>query len=311
MRALDHVDLTPANITANSLPVPDPDSAAPWWAGAGEAAWAVGTAYTIGKYVVRGTRVYLAIAASTGADPALAANRDKWKDAYPVNALAWADMKTSTYTYAEGSYEATVAPGAVADVNLEGLVNVDTVRVVVLDAPGGAVIYDETISTLWWGGDPWVSWFFDMPYQRDRAKFSGLPTSLTARITVTLTAYNGGPLQVSQICFGRFVDLGCAEFGIEMRLRNFGKLEYDDWGNTTQADGLVVVDLVGNGVVPAADANRVAEFVRRHRNRVMVWEASANPAYDYLSSTGIAECTLRAEGPAHARLGFNLSGIGA
>lgn len=312
MRALDHVDLESSDIVANSVPVPDPDSSAPWWAiGAGESAWDSGTAYVVDDYVVLAStgRVYRAIAASTNKSPNLYPLL--WFDAYPVNALAWADMKTSTYTYAASPFEITVSPGAISDVDLEGLLNVDTARLRVWDESGGTLIYDQTLSTFYWGGDLWVSYYFDLPYQRDRVKFSEVPSSATAEMTLTLESYDAGALRVSQIAFGRFVELGLAEYGLEMQLKNFGSVEFDIYGNSTLRDGLVVVDLTGSDFVSASDANRVAEFVRRYRNRVMVWEASDDPLYDYLSTTGIAECSIRAENTNSARMNFTVSGISA
>lgn len=312
MRALDHVDLTAAQITANSLAIPDTTSAAPWWA-SGEVAWNSATAYVVGDYVILAStgRVYRCIGANTNKTPAAVANRVFWQDEYPVNALAWADMKTSTYTYSASPFEITVRPGAIADVNLEGLVNVDTARLQVWDAPGGNLLYDQTLSTFYWGGDLWVTYYFDLPYQRDRLKFTAVPSSATAEMTLMLESYAATPLQVSQISFGRYIDLGLPEYGLEMQLRNFGRLEYDPFGNATQRDGLVVVDLVGDDVVNATDANRVAEFIRRNRNRVMTWEAVDDPIYDYLSTTGIAEATIRPENPAKARMNFRISGIAA
>lgn len=310
MRALDHVDLTPANITGNSLAIPDPTSTAPWWT-AGEVAWNSATAYTVGQYAARAStgRVYRAIGNSTNAPPET--NPLLWFDEFPVNALAWADMKTSTYTYSASPLAITVRPGAIADIDLEGLVNVDAIRVEVWDAPGGAKIFDETQETLYWSGDLWIAYYFDLPYQRDRLKFRAVPASATSEITVTLIAYDAGQLQVSQIAFGRYVDLGMAEFGLEMQLKNFGGIYFNRFGGATVRDGLVVVDLVGSDKVKARDANRVAEFVRRNRNRVLVWEAADDPVYDYLSTTGTAECSLRADGPTHARMNFTVSGISA
>jgi len=310
MRALDHVDLTAAQITANSLPIPDPDSSAPWWT-AGEVAWNIATAYTINQYVIRATtrRVYRAIANSTGQTPENSPL--SWADVYPVNALAWADMKTSTYTYSESPFEITVRPGAISDVDLSGMVNVDTARLQVWDALGGTLIYEQTFSSFYWGGDLWVSYYFDLPYQRDRLKFTGVPSSATSEMTLTLESNDGSDIQISQIAFGRYVDLGLAEYGLEMQLRNFGGFEQDRFGVTTLRDGLVVVDLNGSDIVDARDANRVSEFIRRNRNRVMVWEAVDDPLYDYLSTTGIAECSIRPENPAKARMNFRVSGISA
>lgn len=311
MRALDHIDLSAGQILANTVATPDPSSAAPWWDGSGEVVWSSATAYTTGQYVVRtGTgRVYKALQNSTNRVPE--SNPLYWEDVYPINALAWGDMKTSTYTYAASPFELSVQPGVISHVNLEGLVNVDAVRLRVWDAPGGNLIYDMTNSVFWWTGDPWISYYFDMPYKRDRTKFNSVPSNASAVYELKLTSVDGTPLQVSQIAFGRFVDLGCPEFGLEWSLRTFGKNVADDFGVTTVKDGLVVVDLSGTDDVAALDANRVAEFLRKNRNRVLVWEAVDDPMYDYLSTTGVAECGLRPVGPNSARMHFRVNGVGA
>lgn len=308
MYSLDHVELTAAQIVANSLSVPDAASAAPWWA-AGEVAWSAGTAYTIGQYVVRAStgRVYQALASSTGAVPE--DNADKWEDVYPANALAWADMKTSTYTYASTSYSVTVRPGVVGDLDVGAIYGVTSVRVEVWDAPGGALVYDQTNSTLYWPGDPWVSYYFDLPFEREGTEFLNIPASATAEIRVTFSG--PGDMRIGQLAFGRYVNLGCAQFGLTMSQRSFGAYEEDAFGNATLRDGLVVVDLSGSGRVRANDANRVGVFLRKHRNRPMVWRASLDPVFDYLKTTGLADVSLTPEGPTEVAMNFKVNGIAA
>lgn len=308
MYSLDHVELTAAQIVANSLSVPDAASAAPWWA-AGEVAWSAGTAYTIGQYVVRAStgRVYQALASSTGAVPE--DNADKWEDVYPANALAWADMKTSTYTYASTSYSVTVRPGAISDIDVSGLYGADAVRVEIWTAPAGTLVYDQTQSTLFWPGDPWVSYYFDLPFTREGTEFLNVPASPTAEVRVTFTG--PGAMRIGQLAFGRYINQGCAQFGLTMSQRSFGGYEEDDFGNATVKDGLVVVDLAGTDLVPTADANRVAVFLRKHRNRAMVWRASLDPTYDYLKTTGLADVSLTPEGPVQVSMNFKVNGIAA
>jgi hypothetical protein len=310
MYALDHVDLTGAQITANTLSIPDLTSAAPWWT-AGESAWNAATSYTIGQYVVRATtgRVYRALA--TGVDAGLPENTPlRWQDVYPVNARAWADMKTSTYTYADTTYSVTVRPGAISDIDVSGLYGAESVRVEVWDVPGGSLLYDETASTFFWPGDPWVSYYFDLPFERENVEFLAIPASTSSEIRVTFSG--AGAMRIGQLAFGRYIELGCAQFGLTMSQRNFGTLEEDDFGNATVKDGLVVVDLSGSDAVDAVDANRVAVFLRKNRNRVMVWRARTDePIYDYLKTTGIADVSITPQGPTQADMSLKIQGIAA
>lgn len=311
MRVLDHKDVTAAMLISSSVAEPDPLCTHRWWATVGEKEWLPGTPYVSGAYVIRPTthRVYLAIQGSTGAVPEN--NPLQWEDVGPTNRWAPFDMKSSTLLLGASPYEVTLDPGVAPDVNIEGLENVALARLRVWDSPSGNLMHDETLSTLWWTGSLWISYFFDLPYQRRRVKFSNLPTSQSARMTLTLTSTDGQPVGVSQISAGRYVDFGMPEYGMEMRLRNFGRIEEDEWGNTKLKSGLVVRDLVGSDVVEAIDANRVAEFALKNRNRVLSWEAHPSPVYDYLSTTGVANISVRPEGPGHARMNIEIQGVGA
>lgn len=313
MRALDHQDITAAMLHASSIAEPDLLCTHPWWVTTGEKEWSAGTTYTgQNNYVIRSAthRVYRSLQTSTGATPETSPLY--WEDVGPTNKWAPFDMKSSTAMKGASPYTVTLRPGGrVTDVDLSGLDNVITARLRVWDAPSGTLVRDETQSTLWWVGDLYVAYYFDMPQQRRRVKFTGLPTSANPEMLLTLTASVSGAVYCSQIALGRYVDLGCPEYGMEMRLRNFGRIEEDEWGNTKVKDGLVVRDLVGSDVVGALDANRVAEFALKNRNRAMVWEAIDEPMYDYLSTTGIANISIRPEGPGKARMSLEIQGVGA
>jgi hypothetical protein len=312
MRALDHKDITATMLHASSVAEPDTLCTHPWWVTTGEKEWAGGTAYVLNDYVIRSAthRVYRAIQSSTGRTPET--NPLFWEDVGPTNRWAPFDMKSSTAMKGASPYTVTLRPGSrVTDLDLSGLDNVITARLQVWSSPGGTLVHDDTMSTLWWVGDLYVAYYFDLPQQRRRVKFTGIPTSDNPEMLLTLTASSAGSVFCSQIAAGRYVDLGCAEYGLEMRLRNFGKVEEDEWGNTKIRDGLVVRDLAGSDLVEALDANRVAEFALKNRNRAMVWEAVDEPMYDYLSTTGIANVSIRPEGPALARMTIEIQGVGA
>lgn len=312
MRALDHIDVTAAMLHASSIAEPDLTCTHPWWVTTGEKEWLVGTAYAINAYVIRSAthRVYRAIQGSTGLTPET--NPLHWEDVGPTNRLAPFDMKSSTAMKGASPYTVTMRPGGrVSDVDVSGLDNVITARLQVWDAPGGTVVFDQTRSTFWWVGDLYIAYYFDLPQQRRRVKFTDIPTSDNPEMLLTLTAASAGSVFVSQVAIGRYVDLGCAEFGMEMRLRNFGVIEEDQWGNTKVRDGLVVRDLAGSDLVDTLDANRVAEFALKNRNRSMVWETVDDPLFDYLSTTGIANISIRPENPRQARMTIEVQGVGA
>lgn len=312
MRALDHRDITAAMLHASSVAEPDLACTHPWWATVGEKEWLIGTTYTgQDNYVIRSAthRVYRSLQTSTGKTPET--EPLFWEDFGPTNRWAAFDMKSSTTLKGASPCTITLRPGVVTDVDIGGLDNVLSAQLQIWDSPGGSLIHDETVSTLWWGGDPWVSYYFDLPYQRRRVKFTGLPVGEAAELLLTLISIDGGEAGISQVAAGRYIELGCPEYGFEMRLRNFGLIEEDEWGNTRLKEGLVVRDLVGSDVVPVLDANRVAEFGLKNRNRVLVWEAVDSPEYDYLSTTGIANISVRAEGPALARMNIEIQGVGA
>lgn len=313
MRSLPPSIITAAELTDSSVAEPDPSAAGPWWpeTPGGEAAWVTGTNYAAGSRVVRTTthRVYFD---TMGGLSTVAPEKDpvRWQDERPSNRWAWNDLRTSTQTLAASPYSHKVKPGAISDVEVRGLSNVDQVRVQVWDEPGGALVFDQTASTMFWPGDPWVSYYFDLPYQRWRVRFSGLPSIATCEVQLTLTSSDGNAIGVAMVAYGRFSDLGCAEMEFELKLRSYGSADADEYGTTTIKDGIVVRDLSGSVSVDAFSANRVVDFLELHRNRVCVWEVSEDTLFDYLSTVGVADVSIRPRSAMEAQLNLNVQGVG-
>jgi len=310
MKSLPAVVITAPMLVSSSVAEPDLSAAGPWWPTPGEVAWVTGTNYPVGSRVVRAAqhRVYRDTA---GGVSSLEPEKDpvRWFNERPTNRYAWNDLRTSTPTLAASPYTLTVRPGAIADVALEGLGNVDSVRVQMWDAPGGELVYDHTASLLYWSGNPVISYYFDLPYKRRKVRLKGLPAHSGCEVTVTISSLNGEAVSVGAIAFGRFVELGCSEFEFEMKLRTYGSAESDKYGTTTLVDGPVARDLSGSDTVSAEDANRVADFLERYRNMACVWVTHDHPLYDYLSTVGVADVSLKPMNAREARLTMNIQGV--
>jgi len=300
MKILKPVQIVDANFISSTVAEPY----------ATETAWSAGTSYTVGTRVIRTTthRVYRNLISGVNATvPELAP--DRWFDEGPTNKWAWADTEVSTPTQSTSTYQQVVRPGAISDVAIFGMENVSSVQVEVWDSPGGALLFDTTVSAEFWGnGDPYVSYYFDTPYFRNKLIVSGLPADTTCEVRTTLTSALSS-MSFGLIAYGRFTDLGCSEFGFSASPVDYSRIKIDDYGNNYIVKGKRARDLSGVVRMPVESANSIVETIDRLLGTPLLAVTTDNPALDYLNSFGLVSCRASADGPNEARLQFDMKGL--
>lgn len=302
MKILQPLTIANAGFIASSVGEPD----------TGEVAWNAATSYTPGQRVVLASthRVYRNLIAGVNAtSPHLAP--DRWFDEGPTNKWAWADTSVSTATSAPSPYTHTLQPGSFTDVALFGLVNVYSARLEVWYESGGALTFAQTLTTEYWSaGDPYISYYFDLPRFRNRLFFSGIPISATCECRLTLTALDSAlPVQIGVAAYGRFEPVGCQEYGASARTVDYSRITTDEYGNTTIVKGRKAKDLRGTLVVDKAQAGVVDDLIDRLRGTPLVVVGSDDPDYDYLSTIGLVDAEPVAAGPTHATINYTVRGL--
>lgn len=307
-RVLEPVTITDAKYTACSVAEPDPNAVLPDGT-VGEVAWVTGTTYTKGAYVIDTVshRVYQDGAGGVS-NKAPRLDPTRWgTGTRPTNKWAWADYYKSTRTLATDTIEITIRPGAVADVSLLGLMNVELVRVEEWDAPSGTKVYDQTVSGLGWGGDLWVSYYLDVPFLRDRIDFTGLLMHVTSEIKITISG--DGQVGVGIIAVGRREALGLSMQGASASPVNYSRIAIDDFGEATIVPGRVATDLRCDVLMARYEAGTVKRTIDRLAGRPCVFSLSDHPLDDYLTTMGLATADVISDGPAHAKLSLSVRGL--
>lgn len=277
----------------------------------GEVAWNAATAYTRDQRVIRTTthRTYRRISAGT---TATAPENDPltWFDEGPTNKWAWADALASSRTITASPANFVVRPGTSPNVEIYGLRNVDTVQVEMWDAPGGNLVYDETFLTDEYPGSD-LHWqlYFIAPVQGRSVSITDLPVFPNGEIRVTLSSYNGQPVEVGLIAFGSYEYLGLAQFDFQAIHRSNSFSETDRWGNTTRIPGAKGKDLRGSALVDIEDANGVDATLEALLDKGAVYVVSQKVEHRFLKTWGVIRpSTVTAAGPNHAFVSLDIEG---
>lgn len=304
-------EITDANLVSCSVAEPDATRAMPDGSPGGEVAFNAATNYTVGTYAYSTIthRIYKNAAGGVNAaQPHLAPTR--WIDQGPTNRWAWADWYRSTKTYATSSFSLVVQPGAITDVVMFGLEGVFTARVQVFEAPGGGVLFDRWFSLLYWpSGDPWISYYFDLPQVRSEFEVSGMQPSSTSQVQLDLIGTPGEQIAVGAILFGRYQTLGKGLYGATARQRPFRKFETDDFGEVKIARRGLASDIQATAVIDVADANAIKRAVDEVVDTPVALRITRATYYDFLRGLGLLDVSIEASGPYHCQASIELKGF--
>lgn len=195
------------------------------------AAWAAGTAYSLGDRVVRTTthRIYQRTVAGTTATPP-EDDGVNWLAVGPTNAWAMLDGEISTASStSSGRMEITIAPGRVTALALFGLVG-SAVSMVVVDGDTGVVMYrksaelDAAIIT------DWYQYAYSDFRQRPDWVVTDLPPYANARISISI---NGTVAACAALVVGELYSLGGTLMGPRLSITDYSRKETDEFGATS------------------------------------------------------------------------------
>jgi hypothetical protein len=307
-RLLDGVDITDAVYTDCSITEPDPAAVMPDGT-VGEVAWVTGTTYTAGVYVID-TVSHMVYQDGAGGVSNKAPRLDpvRWGTGVrPTNKWALADKYKSTRTVGASPLTVTLRPGAVSDVVLFGLDGLSAARLEQWDAPGGNKVRDIEISGVGWAGDLWVSYYFDMPFTKDRMDFRELFLSSACELVLTLTGEADVALGI--LAVGRYESLGLTVQGASASPVDYSRITVNDFGDTTIVRGRVATDLRADVICDRSAAARAKRVIDRMAGKPCVLSLSDLPHDEYLSTFGLVSAEVVSEGSNHSKLSINSRGL--
>lgn len=308
--ALVPIKITDARYSSSTVAEPDPTKLMGDGT-TGETVWVTGTNYPVSKRVILTSthRVYRDLVGGvSNTSPHLDPLR--WYDEGPTNKWAWADSQATTQTFCPSGSSFTVQPGSFNVIEFFSLSNVDTVHVEMWDAPGGNLIYDESLTTEEINGtDPHWGLYFVAPDQGDTLQFAGLPVYQDGQVKITLSSNDGLSIGVGLIAFGSYEYLGIGMVGFESVYRDYGYSVTDKWGNTQRVVGAKGKDLRGSVYMSVQDANGVDRTIRNLLDVGAIYSPSQLENYRYLKTWGLLKpATIQAAGSNHVIMSIEIEG---
>ncbi len=263
MKVIEPMNITDAVLAASNIPENDH----PVWDGM--------ATYAADDLVILTTthRVYQAVAASTGQDPATD-DGTYWLDVGATNRWKAFDHIIADLASRTGSITFTLAPTEIVDGMAFFGLDAASVRVVVKDA-SAATVYDRTEQVVdrteqvdWW------SWFFD-PIEFDtEAMFTGLPGY--AGNTIEITVSSAGTARVGEIVTGRIQTLGETLVDTTVGFIDYSLKERDAFGYPIIVPRGTADRSEFRFSFPTEDARRVKRICVRLRATPAVYYADDN-----------------------------------
>jgi hypothetical protein len=225
MRVIKPISVTPAKLTATSIPEPD--------TARGEVAWTAGTYTTGTRRILTSTHLVYQVVAdpSTTDSPAVGAAKPvpTWVVVGPTNRYAMFDDVNDTQSIGDSPLNIEITPSQV--VNGLAMFNVSgapTINVKQVD-PVEGIVYDRDVAMT--DNSSIVDYYaycFEPIINRTEFVLLDLQPYATAKVVVSA---EGGEIAVGTLTMGTQIDLGIALYGTSLQLLDFSRKERNEFGN--------------------------------------------------------------------------------
>lgn len=300
--------LIPLEITADmiktgtSVPVVD--------SGAGEVAWAIGTAYVVDDKVNHEGSIWSAVADNTGVEPGT--DNTKWIRFGPSNRMAPFDDQLDTVTRANGEITYVLQSGFFTGIGLWGMYG-EQLTITIYDEPGGVIVEQHTVELFAQALGLYELLFMPLA-RRTQFYLENLPLYPDAELHISITSAGSGLCEVALITVGHWDTLigtgtwGGVEYGAKAEVKSYSYLRRNDDGSVTRKRRGSADNGVYSVVLPADQANHAMELLRKVQGRPVAYIANGHPQYEYLNGFGDVSGSIVPEGPNHARMSLKLEG---
>ncbi len=294
MQIIKPIDITEAVLVASNVPEDDYPP------------WSSSTAYRVGDRCLRNRRIYEALVANSGIDPAgPATNPATWLDLGMDNCWRMFDDKVGTQTRQAGGIAVALQPNAVINAlalfNLQG----STVTVTMTDPVEGEV-YRRTLSLVDAGVSSWYDWFFAPIGRHTDLVLLDLPAYGTAQLGVSVDNA-GDPASCGHLVVGTQVELGVALYGTSVGITDYSRKDEDEFGNFFIVERAYSKRAEFDLRLDTARVATVQRLLASLRTRPVVWigEASYEATLVFgffkdfnlsISGPSISDATLTIEG---------------
>ena len=293
--------------TLTSSTIAEPDT--------GEAAWTSAGTYALGDQVVLTAthRIYECIQAHSGRTASPSADPLYWQDVGPTNRWAPFDSYVSTAATATTSASWVLSPGFFDALALYGLAGTQ-LDIEVLDGPGGAELYADTVD-LYEPALGLYEYLFGQIRQRDRIVVTGIPLHPTAQLTLTVSGGTGDKVALGMLAIGQFRKLapseswGGTQAGASVEPVTYSRISTDEFGTTTIVRRTAATGMRAEVVMPIADCNYALRLVQQVLDVPVAWIASTEDRLAGLNVFGLGSASLAYVDGATARMSLTIKGL--
>ena len=234
-------------------------------------AWAASTTYAADAQISYGNRNWTSVQGSNvgkipGTQPLW------WVDAGPVNTLAMFDSSVQTATTRTGGLSWTLAVGRFTAIGLMGLKG----QSVTITINEGATVIQTLTRTLSASTGTYYSFAFESPYQSESVTFTGLLSSPTCTVTISIAA---AAVAACGICvIGKQFFVGEAQYGFGNPIEDRGRHYLDSLGNPVNVDRGYSKGASGTVLIERVEYNRMMTFLAENIGVPMLWSAAPEQA---------------------------------
>lgn len=281
------------------------------------AAWVAGTTYAAGArvHLVSTHRVYESTqAGNVGKDPSLPANQYNaagvatfWIDIGPTNRTAMFDGLISTPTSTASPLVITMRPGAFNGFALFGI-DADSYSVVVKDAPGGTVLYSESMALEGSMPGDYYEYFFDRYKPLTQFIRSGIEPYGASEITLTLTKATGN-VKLGMFAIGDLRPVGIPQRDAKVEPQDFSYIKQDAFGNATIKKRPNATSMSISAVMPKEDASTTLSMLKEILGIPVVVVGSEAMFYEWMLAFGPISTSMSPNPYPYVTLSINVRGF--
>ncbi|MFC5551754.1 phage head spike fiber domain-containing protein [Massilia aerilata] len=231
----------------------------------------------------------------------------KWTRVRPTNRWAMFDGSIGTSSEADETLTVVLRPGVAID-SIYGVVDADLAQVCVHDAPGGNIIYQNTIELEASAPSDWDEYFWDPFKPLPDFLITGLDPYYECFVTVTLSKASG-KVGCAGLVLGTQWQLGATQYGVKVKPKSYSYVGEDEYGNTTIRSRKKSTDLAGTAWLDRSEASYVNQIGQRLLDVPAVWIASSNPEDFALRCYGLGSLEISYDFPQDCQLSFNVKGV--
>jgi len=302
------IELTDAMLSSSTIAEP----------AATETAWNAATNYAVGAeaILVSTHRVYTNLLGgvnATSPELALTGATPRWLDTRPT--LRWAafDSQVSTQSTAVTPLTYVMLPGLINAIAFYGL-DGTTLSISIKDAPGGTVIYTNTIDLT----EPpldYYDYYFGRIKSLTKAVVKDLVPYANPEITISITAGVGVTVKAGMIAFGDLRallstgEIGGTLTGAKAKPVTYSYISTDAFGTTSIVRRTAATDLDITAQVPTSDADTALATIQEVLDVPAAWIGSDTANFTGLNVFGLASGDVSYEGPTYSIITINVRGL--